>query len=263
MPQAPPKRTVLVTGASRGIGAAIAERLAEKGWGVLVGARGLADREAVVARIREAGGTAWPLRLDVTDRAAFPEVVQNAEELSRTFGPLSALVNNAGIAISSALTAEDQDELCKRHMTVNYHGARGLIEAVLPGMKERGFGRVVNIASSAGLVGYAYVSAYCASKFALVGYTRAAAAELARTNVRMQAICPHYVDSPMLEASVQRVVEKTGKSREEAVAFFADENPGGRLVTTDEVARAVEYALEEAENGAVLELDGSEGFKRV
>lgn len=254
-----PDRTVLVTGASRGIGASIARRLAFEGWAVLVAARGEAGCARTAEEIREAGGVAWPLVLDVADDSALPAALERGRELCASTGPIAGLVNNAGIAVSAALTAAEQDELCERHMRVNFHGARRLVERLLPDMKARGFGRIVNVASSAGLRGYAYVSAYCASKHALVGYTRAAAEELARTDVRMQVICPHYVDSPMLEQSVERVVEKTGKPRDEVLAFFAAENPGGRLVTPGEVADAVLFAMSEAENGAVLELDGSPG----
>ncbi len=259
MSSAAPDRTVLVTGGSRGIGAAIAQRLASDRWAVLVAARGEAGCLKTAELIRERGGVVWPLAVDVADGAGLEDALARGRELSASAGPIVGLVNNAGIAVSASLTAGEQDELCERHMRVNFHGARRLVEGLLPDMKERGFGRIVNVASSAGLRGYAYVSAYCASKHALVGYTRAAAEELARTDVRMQVICPHYVESPMLEQSIERVMEKTGKPREEVLAFFAAENPSGQLVTPDQVADAVLFAMSEADNGAVLELDGSPG----
>jgi NAD(P)-dependent dehydrogenase (short-subunit alcohol dehydrogenase family) len=118
-------------------------------------------------------------------------------------------------------------------------------------------GRIVNVASSAGLRGYAYTAAYCASKHALLGYTRAAARELAGSGVSIAAVCPHFVDSPLTEASVQRLVEKTRKSVAEAREFFAKQNPGGRLISTAEVADAIWSLIEADENGTILELDGA------
>jgi NAD(P)-dependent dehydrogenase (short-subunit alcohol dehydrogenase family) len=114
----------------------------------------------------------------------------------------------------------------------------------------------VHVGSSAGLRGYAYVSAYCASKHALVGYSRSAALELRGSGVAMSCVCPHYVDSPMLESSIRRLVETTGKTGEEARDFFRRQNPGGRLVTPGEVAEAVWRLASGDENGAVVELDG-------
>ena len=122
---------------------------------------------------------------------------------------------------------------------------------------EAGYGRVVNVASSAGLRGYAYVADYCASKHALVGLTRAAALELGPKGVLVGAVCPHYVDTPMTAESIRRVVEKTGKSEVEARRFFEQQNPGGRLVTAYEVADAVASLCEGEENGTLIELDGS------
>ena len=116
---------------------------------------------------------------------------------------------------------------------------------------------MLNIASSAGLRGYAYVSAYCASKHALVGYTRAAALELGPKGVAFGALCPHYVDSPMLEASIRNVVEKTGMSTDEARAHFAGQNPSGELVTPEQVAKAAADWFERPENGAIVELTGA------
>jgi len=147
-------------------------------------------------------------------------------------------------------------------MAVNFHGAQRLTAALLPGMLTAGTGRVVNVASSAGLLGFAYVAAYCAAKHALVGYTRAAALELAPKGILVRALCPHYVDTPLLEASVRTVMAKTHKTHDEARAFFAAENPGGRLVTPEEVADAAlacctnSLAAQPAD-AAILELDGS------
>jgi NAD(P)-dependent dehydrogenase (short-subunit alcohol dehydrogenase family) len=130
------------------------------------------------------------------------------------------------------------------------------MEALIPGMEARGYGRVVNVASSAGLRGYAYVSAYCASKFALVGYSLALADELEGTGVHVNLVAPHYVDSPMLAESVQRLVKKTKLQETTAREFFRRSNPGERLVTMDEVAGAVVHLLRGEAQGTILELDG-------
>ncbi|MHC4263518.1 MAG: SDR family NAD(P)-dependent oxidoreductase [Planctomycetota bacterium] len=252
--------TVLITGASRGIGAAIARELAERGRPVVLAARGVEDLEAEVGRLTSAGLRAAALVLDVADTASIAAALEQLGAIEADLGPLTALVNNAGIAISAPLArSADHDgvDLYARHMDVNFHGPRRLTEALVPRFSEAGGGRVLNIASSAGLQGYAYVSAYCASKHALVGYTRAAAAEFARGEVVFGALCPHYVDSPMLAASVANVVAKTGKSEEEARAFFASQNPGGKLVQPADLACTAADWLERGENGAIVELTGS------
>ena len=248
----PTQPVALVTGGSRGIGAAVARRLSAAGAAVLVAARSTDACEALAAELRAGGADAWPLELDVTDPASIESAVARARELA---GPIDWLVNNAGIAISAPLSAGD--ELYERHLAVNFHGPRRVLEACLPDMLERGLGRVVQVASSAALVGYAYVSAYCASKHALLGYSRAAAEELRGKGISVATVCPHYVDSPMLAESVRRVVEKTGKSEAEARAFFAAQNPSGRLVTEEQVADAVLDLLRGGETGVVVELDGS------
>lgn len=248
----------LVTGASRGIGAQVAARLAEAGAAVLVAARGEEDCARTAAALVAHGARAWPLPLDVADPSSIAGAVCRAAALAHEVGPVDWLVNNAGVAVSAPLLGVEQEELAERHMQVNYHGARRLVEAFLPGMRARGTGRIVNVASSAGLRGYAYVSAYCASKFALVGYTLAAARELAGSGVTINAVCPHYVASPMLDEAVARVVARTGRPADEVREFFRRENPSGRLVTVGAVAAAVRDVLLGGENGTLLELDGSD-----
>lgn len=249
----------LVTGASRGIGASVARALARAGAPVVLAARGLEACQALATELEDEGGAARAIALDVTDPAAIARAVTAVEALEPELGELGGLVNNAGIAVSQPLLAQSgaTDALVARLMAVNFDGARRVAEAFLPGMKARGFGRVVNVASSAGLRGYAYVSAYCASKFALLGWTLAAADELATSGVTVNAVCPHYVDTPMLAQSIQTLVEKTGRTPEAARAFFADQNPGGRLVDPEEVARAVLSFLRGSATGTLLELDGA------
>jgi len=256
MPVRPERPIALVTGGSRGIGAAISSRLARAGASVLVAARGLEAAGAVAESIRVAGGRAWPLRLDLADPASVEAALEEARTLTGPFGSIDWLVNNAGIAESAPYDEAQREERVAHHFEVNFHGARRLMEALVPGMVARGYGHVVNVASSAGLRGYAYVSAYCASKFALVGYSLALADELDGSGVHVNLVCPHYVDSPMLAESVQRLVKKTKMQESMAREFFRRSNPGERLVTMDEVAGAVQNLLQNGEHGAVVELDG-------
>ena len=239
-------RVALVTGGSQGIGAAVVRALHGAGARVVIAARRLGPCEALAA---ELGERARAVALAVTDPVRVAEV---AAEL----GAVDWVVNNAGVATSAPLLKSD-DALFGKMMDVNFHGARRVAAAFLGGMLERGYGRVVSVASSAGLVGYPYVAAYCASKFALVGYTRAADAEVRAKGVGFGAVCPHYVDTPLLQTSIDNLVAKTKKTEAEARAFFAAENPGGRLVEPSEVAAAVlEMCL--GQGMGIVELDGGE-----
>lgn len=247
----PQQHVALITGGGRGIGAAIARRLARAGAAVVVGARTVAECERVAKELRASGAQALAVQLDVADAYWIADAVQRAHD---EFGALDWLVNNAGIAISAPLLGND--ELFERHLQINFHGARRTIEAALPAMKERKYGRIVNVASTAALRGYRYIAAYAASKHALLGYARCAALDLEGSGVAIASVCPHYVDSPMTDESVRRVMQKTGQTEAAARAFFAAQNPGGRLVTMDEVADAVLALLERGENGAIVELEG-------
>ncbi len=252
-------RVALVTGGSRGIGAAICRRLASTGTAVLVAARGRDACVELADELTSNGGVAWPLVLDVTDPESIARATREARELAADVGPISWLVNNAGMAVSAPLLPKAPPEVdpYEAHFRINFHGARRMAEALLPEMKAAGYGRVVNVASSAGLRGYAYVAAYCASKFALVGYTLAAGAELAGSGVTFNAVCPHYVDSPMLDRSIETLIAKTGRSADEARDFFRNENPGGELVRPDEIAETIAQLLEGDANAMLVELDGA------
>lgn len=258
MPYKSERHVALVTGGSRGIGEAICRRLVREGASVLVAARTLEGCAKVAESIREAGGTAWPLALDVGSRASVAAALEEARKLTGPFGSIDWLVNNAGVAESAPFNDTKRETRVRRHLDTNLHGPRRLMEALLPGMVARGYGRVVNVASSAGLRGYAYVTAYCASKFALVGYSLAVADELEGSGVHVNLVCPHYVDSPMLEQSVQRLVKKTRMQEALAREFFRRANPGARLVTMDEVAEAVARLVRGDDQGAVIELDGAD-----
>jgi len=226
-----------VTGAGSGIGAASALALARSGAKVtLLGRR----RERLDAKAdaisKQQGGTAIEI-LDVTDAPAVPAAFEAA---ARRFGPVDILVNNAGDA-ESAPFGKTTLELFERMLRVNLTGAFLCAQAVLPAMLDAKRGRIVNIASTAGMKGYAYVSAYCAAKHGLVGLTRSLALETAKTGVTVNAVCPGYTDTELLDQAVSRISGKTGRSREAARAELAASNPMARLVTPDEVAATVLY----------------------
>jgi NAD(P)-dependent dehydrogenase (short-subunit alcohol dehydrogenase family) len=248
----------IVTGASRGIGAAVATALAEDGFTVVLGARTLAECEALAARLVARGGRAHAVALDVTSEASVRALVAAATSLGD--GRIDVLVNNAGIAESGPLLPRPgkpgQDHV--RHLEVNLHGPRRMLEAAAAALLASPAPALVNVASSAALRGYAYVAAYCASKHALLGYTRSAALELGPKGLSVFALCPHYVDSPMLSASIERVVASTGQSHDAARAFFASQNPSGRLVTPQDVAALVVECARGRRASGVFELDGAQ-----
>lgn len=255
----PLPEVVFVTGAGRGIGAAVARGLCARGVAVILGARSQEAVTELADELVEAGGRALPVYLDVSDPETIRDAVEMALEWSEPIGRIGGLVNNAGFAITAPFLRhgrEKGEDLYQKHLATNFHGARWMIEALAPAMVERKYGRIVNIASSAGLQGYAYAAAYVASKHALVGYSRCAALDLNGSGVTLNVICPHYVDSPMTDQTVARIMQKTGRSEADTRAFLAAQNPGGALVTTAEVTGCVLRCIEGGQNGAIIELLG-------
>lgn len=227
-------RHAVVTGAGRGIGAAIAQALAAQGASVSLMGRSPAPLQALAARMP---GRHAAIAADVADEDSVRRAFAEARE---RLGPVTLLVNNAGQA-ESAPFGKTSMALWQQMLAVNLNGTFLCSQAALPDMLEAGWGRIVNVASTAGLTGYAYVSAYCAAKHGVVGLTRSLSIELARKNVTVNAVCPGYTDTDIVRESVARIVEKTGRSPEEALAGFAASNPQGRLVAPEEVADTVRW----------------------
>ena len=220
----------LVTGGGRGIGRAIAAELSRAGATVTVLGRNRATLDDVVAD----GLARAAVVADVADQAAVAAAITEAAARQ----PIDILIANAGAAVSAPFAKTD-GALFRQMLDVNFMGVVHAVHAVLPTMKQRRHGRIVAVASTAGLKGYAYVSAYSAAKHAVIGLVRSLALELATSGVTVNAVCPGFTDTDLIAGSVDNIMSKTGRSREQALAELAKHNPQGRLVTPEEVANAV------------------------
>ena len=221
------QQTVLVTGASQGIGEAIATRFAAAGYRVVLSARNATKLAQIAARIN---GHSYAM--DVADAVQIRDTIQRIEA---EVAPIDILVSNAGIAVSASM-AETRVEDWNQMMAVNLSAGFHLCQALLPGMAERGFGRVIFIASNAGLVGYRYTAGYCASKHGTIGLMRGLAAEFCQENLTINAICPGFVETQMTTNAVEKIQAATGRTADEARSALEKMNPQRRLIQCDEVA---------------------------
>ncbi|MGO9590813.1 MAG: SDR family NAD(P)-dependent oxidoreductase [Candidatus Acidiferrales bacterium] len=226
----------VVTGGGRGIGAAIAEALARLGASVsLIGRneetlRVTADRIAKNYGVKVASASA-----DVADETAVQKAISTVRDV---LGAPTILVNNAGVAVSAPFLKSNA-AFWRNVLDIDLMGSVYCTQAVLPAMLESKWGRIISIASTAGVTGYAYVTTYCAAKHGMIGLTRALAIETARTGVTVNAVCPGYTDTEMTSQTIANITKKTGRSREEALASLVTHNPQGRLIQPSEVADAV------------------------
>ena len=254
-------RIALITGGGRGIGRAIALAFAHEGANVAVAARTLEQVEQVAREIAGQFHTdALPIVCDVSDVASVEKAFSTVTE---NFGRgCDILVNNAGVAESATLVKTD-DELWQRHLAINLNGTFYCTRAAVPQMIERGWGRIINIASIAGKIGAPYIAAYSASKHGVIGLTRSAALELAGKGITVNAICPGYVDTDMTTRGIERITNRTGLSADEAMDALRKMSPQNRIIDPQEVATvAVLLASEEGRgiNGQAINVDGGSVF---
>jgi NAD(P)-dependent dehydrogenase (short-subunit alcohol dehydrogenase family) len=224
----------LVTGGSRGIGLAIARRLHAEGCHVTLVGRDLARAQAAAQML---GDRAQGLSADVTDRGTVDHALAQAR---KQFGPVCFLINNAGAA-EAAPFARTSAAHWQQMLDSNLTGAFHVTQAALPDLLSSAGARIVNIASTAGLKGYPYVAAYVAAKHGLVGLTRALALEFAGKDITVNAVCPGYTETDLLDGAVQNIVRSTGRPAEEARQTLARSNPQGRLIHPDEIAATVAW----------------------
>jgi len=247
-------KVAVVTGAGSGIGAAIAKALSREGAGVALIGRNAAKLERQAAELS-------------ADTLIAPADISDAESVHTAFARIrerfpriDVLVNNAGQAESAPFSRTDA-ALWNRMLAVNLTGTYLCTHEVLPAMLKQDYGRVINVASTAGLIGYGYVSAYCAAKHGVIGLTRALALETAKTAITVNAVCPGYADTEITRGTIANIVAKTGKSEAEARAALTSHNPQGRLIRPEEVANAVLWLClpgSEAVTGQAIPIAGGE-----
>jgi NAD(P)-dependent dehydrogenase (short-subunit alcohol dehydrogenase family) len=242
-----------VTGAGRGVGRAIALRFSREGYAVAVAGRTEAALTSAADEIGASGPPVLVVRCDVGNRADVDNAVRETES---ALGVIDVLVNNAGIA-ESAPFASMPDALWDRTIEINLTGTYNCMRRIAPGMFQRRRGRIINIASTAGKIGFPYTAAYVASKHGVLGLTRAVALEAARFGVTVNAICPGWIDSDMTHASIARIAERTGRTHADAKRTLEAMNPAGRLIEPAEVADLCAHLASDAaadRNGEAIDL---------
>ncbi len=243
-------RVALVTGAGRGIGRATARRLSAEGLRVALLAR---DR---VQLDETAAGCPSPTLVRPADVTDAEQLEKAFTEIEKQWGPVEVLVANAGAAHSSRLD-RTTDADWQRMLDLNLTAPFRCLRRAVPAMRDASWGRIIVVASTAALVGEAYVAAYTASKHGVLGLVRSAAVELARTGVTVNAVCPAYVDSPMTDETVATIAATTGRTPEEARQILERKQPIGRLITPDEVADAIWFCIGNAAvTGQAVKVDG-------
>jgi NAD(P)-dependent dehydrogenase (short-subunit alcohol dehydrogenase family) len=226
-----PGKHAFITGGGSGIGLAIATSLSGAGWQVTIAGRNAERLSAAAAALPGLHAQ----RVDVTDAGAVETAIEAA---AATCGPVQLLVNNAG-GVTSAPFERLSLQSWRAALDLNLMGAVHCIRAALPAMWASGWARIVNVASTAGLTGFRFVSAYVASKHALVGLTKALALEVATAGITVNAVCPGYTDTDIVMSAVQKIGSATGRTEEDALATLVTTNPQGRLIAPHEVAAAV------------------------
>jgi len=247
------EKHAVITGGGSGIGLAIAKAVAASGWRVTIMGRNRNKLEA-------AAGVLGAARVQVADVTDPEQVLTALHAAASASGAILLLVNNAG-GVASASFEKTSLQAWHQAINLNLMGTVHCIRAVLPGMKAARWGRIVNVASTAGLVGYRYVSAYVAAKHAIVGLTRALALELAKSGITVNAVCPGYTDTDLIASAVAMIGSATHRTAEEAMRTFTAINPQGRLVKPEEVAAAVVWLASDeaaAVNGIALPIAGGE-----
>ena len=277
-PSLPPslhQRTAIVTGAGRGIGLAIAQTLAEAGAQVVLLGRDLPRLQQAAASLPLSQPLSEPtsqptsdpsrahlcLAVDIADESA---VLRAFETIRAACPRVDILINNAGQAESAPLARTDS-ALWQRMMGVNLNGSFYCSRAVVGAMLKQDYARIINVASTAGLVGYAYVSAYCAAKHGVIGLTRSMALEAAGTSLTVNAVCPGYTETDMVSDAVRNIAAKTGRSEQDARASLSANNPQGRLITPQEVAQTVLWLCQPhaaSITGQAISISGGEVMSR-
>lgn len=246
------KQHVVITGGGSGVGAKIARTFADAGARVTILGRRMEPLQEVAQKIG-----AFPVTADVTDATGLRQALDTARE---THGPISVAIANAGAAPSAPFQKISADDF-NASLSVNLGGVFNLWQAAQPDMLTAGWGRLIAVASTAGLKGYGYVSHYCAAKHGVVGLTRALAQELGRSGVTANAICPGFIETPLLERSIEAIVDSTGMTPEKAIKSLLSGNPQKRFVTTEEVAQTALWLCSDGAasvNGHALALSGGE-----